>query len=143
MVLSFHGRGVGRDVRDNGAGEDIGACQLTRTIYNRVRAKVYFLTSEEGGRSRNVDLSDLRYPYEVLADFGLGHTQDGVPIGCMARVELEGGPGYIELGVEQTVQVELQCIEGVVEPEVSFDLSEGPKVVARATVLSVLETVLE
>jgi hypothetical protein len=26
---------------------------------------------------------------------------------------------------------------------VSFDLSEGPKVVARSTVLSVLETVLE
>jgi hypothetical protein len=90
-----------------------------------------------------VDLRDPRHPYEVLADFGLGHTEDGVPIRCMARVELEGGPGYIELGVEQTVQVELQCIEGVVKPGVSFELCEGPKVVARATVLSVLETVLE
>ena len=51
---------------------------------------------------------------------------------------------YIELGVEQTVQVELRCIEGVVvEQGVSFDLSEGLEVVARATVISVLETVLE
>ena len=105
---------------------------------------MYFLTPEEGGRSRNVDLRDPRHPYEVLADLGLGHTEDGFPIRCMARVGLEGGPGYIELGMEQTVQVELQCIEGVVvEPRVSFDLSEGAKVVARATVVSVLETVLE
>jgi hypothetical protein len=114
------------------------------SVYNRVRAKVYFLTPEEGGRSRNVDLHSHRTPYDLLADLGLGYTEDGFPIRCMARVGLEGGPGYIELGVEQTVQIELQCIEGVVvEPRVSFDLSEGPKVVARATVLSVLETVLE
>ena len=105
---------------------------------------MYFLTPEEGGRTRNVDLRNPRSPYDVLADLGLGHTEDGFPIRCMARVELEGGPGYIELGVEQTVQVELKCIEGVVvEPRVSFDLSEGPKEVARATVLSVLEPVLE
>ena len=115
------------------------------SVYNRVRAMVYFLTPEEGGRSRNVELSDPRYPYEVLAGFGLGHTEDGVPIRCMARLELEGGPGYIELGVEQTVQIELQCsIEAVVfEPGVRFDLSEGAKVVARAKVVSVLETVHE
>jgi hypothetical protein len=113
-------------------------------VYNRVRAKVYFLTPEEGGRSRNVDLRNPRSPYVVLVDLGLGHSEDGFPIRCMARVGLEGGPGHIELGVEQTVQVELQCIEGVVvEPGVGFDLSEGSKVVARATVLSVLETVLE
>jgi hypothetical protein len=31
----------------------------------------------------------------------------------------------------------------VVEPGVSFDLAEGPKVVARATVIAVLETVVE
>jgi len=59
-------------------------------------------------------------------------------------VELEGDPGYIELGLEQTVQVELQYGEGaVVETGVSFDLAEGTKVVARATVISVLETVVE
>ena len=134
---------VGRSVQDNGASENTGASQLIRSVYNRVRAKAYFLTPEEVGRTRNVDLRDPRYPYEVLADFGLGHTEDGVPIRCIARVALEGEPGYIELGVEQTVQVEVQCIEGVVEPDVEFDLSEGPKVVAKATVLSVLETVLE
>ena len=62
----------------------------------------------------------------------------------MARVGLEGGPGYIELGVEQTVQIELRCMEAVVvEQGVSFDLSEGLEVVARATVISVLKTVLE
>jgi len=104
---------------------------------------VYFLKPEEGGRRRNVDLRDPRYPYELLADFGLGYTENGVPIRCMARVELETGPGYIELGMEQTVQIELQCIEGVVRPGVRFALSEGSKVVARATVITVLETVLE
>ena len=55
-------------------------------------------------------------------------------------VTLDGGPGYIKLGVEQTVLVGLYCPNAVVQPTVSFDLSEGPKVVARATVLSVLET---
>ena len=115
-----------------------------RSIYNRVRAKVYFLTPEEGGRTRNVDLLHSRSPYILLADVGLGYTEDGFPIRGWARVELEGDPGYIELGVEQTVQVELKCIEGVVvEPGVGFDLSEGSKVVARTTVLSVLETVVE
>src|SRR5918998_2215906 len=113
------------------------------SVYNRVRAKVYFLTPEEGGRTRNVDLRNPRSPYDVLADLGLGHTEDGFPIRCMARVELEGGPGYIELGVEQTVQVELQYGEGaVVEPGSSFDLAEGAKVVAKATVIAVLETVV-
>jgi translation elongation factor EF-Tu-like GTPase len=113
------------------------------SVYNRVRARVYFLTPEEGGRSRNVDLHSHRSPYDLLADLGLGYTEDGFPIRCMARVELEGDPGYIELGMEQTVQIELRCIEGVVvEPGVSFDLSEGAQVVARATVLSVLERVI-
>lgn len=118
---------------------------MTRSVYNKVRARVYFLTPEEGGRNRNVDLHDPRYPYEVLADFGLGHTRNGGPIRCMARVELEGeGGGYIELGVKQTVQVEVQCVAGVVvEPGVRFDLSEGPNVVAHATVLTVLQTVVE
>ena len=114
------------------------------SVYNRVRAKVYFLTPEEGGRNRSVDLLHSRSDYILLADVGLGYTEDGFPLRCWARVELEGGPGYIELGVEQTLQVELQCGKGaVVEPGVSFDLAEGPKVVARATVVSVLETVVE
>jgi hypothetical protein len=114
------------------------------SIYNRVRAKVYFLMPEEGGRTRNVDLLHSRSPYVLLADVGLGYTEDGFPLRCWARVELEGGPGYIELGVEQTVQVELRCGEGaVVEPGVSFDLAEGPKVLAKATVIAVLETVVE
>ena len=106
---------------------------------------MYFLAPEEGGRGRDVDLRDPRLRYEVLADFGLGRTEDGLPIRCAARLWLEGeGRGYVELGVEQTVQVEVQCAEGaVVEPGVRFALSEGPKVGARATVLSVLETVHE
>jgi len=115
-----------------------------RSVYNRVRAKVYFLTPEEGGRSRNVDLLHSRTSYVLLADLGLGYTEDGFSIRCWARVELEGGPGYIELGVEQVLQVELQCGEGAaVEPGISFELSEGAKMVARAKVLSVLETVVE
>jgi hypothetical protein len=116
-----------------------------RSIYSRVRAKAYFLTPEEGGRDRDVDLRDPHLRYELLADFGLGHTEDGFPIRCAARLGLEGDDGgYVELGVEQTVQIEVQCAEeAVVEPGVRFDLSEGPKVVAHATVLSVLETVHE
>lgn len=115
---------------------------MTRSVYSRVRAKAYFLSPGEGGRTRDVDLRDLRRPYELLADFGLGYTE-GVPKRWMARVQPEGGPGYIKLGAEQTVQIEVQCIEGVVEPGVRFDLCEGLKVVARATVLSVLETVYD
>jgi hypothetical protein len=105
-----------------------------------VRAKAYFLSPKEGGRSRDVDLRDPRRRYEMLADFSLGRTEGGRPRYCAAVVALEDGPGYIELGVEQTVLVGLYCPDAVVQPTVSFDLSEGPKVVARATVLSVLET---
>jgi translation elongation factor EF-Tu-like GTPase len=114
-----------------------------RSVYKRVRAKVYFLTPEEGGRIHTVDLLHSRSDYILLADVGLGCTEDGFPIRGWARVELEGDPGYIELGVEQTVQVELQYGEGaVVEPGSSFDLAEGAKVVAKATVIAVLETVV-
>jgi hypothetical protein len=113
---------------------------LTRSVYSRVRAKTYFLTPDEGGRDRSVDLRDPRRPYELLINLGLGSTEEGFPIRCMARVVLEGGSGYIELGVEQTLQIEVQCIEGAIEPGVSFDLSEGPKTVAKGTVVAVLES---
>ncbi len=111
---------------------------MTKSIYNRVRAKAYFFTPEEGGRGRDVDLRDPRFRYMVVADFGLGHDEGGLPIRCAVRVGLEGeGGGYVELGVEQTVQVEVQCAEeAVVEPGVRFSLSEGSKVVARARKLS-------
>ena len=72
-----------------------------------VRAKAYFLSPEEGGRSRDVDLHDPRRWYEMLANFGLGRTEDGRQKYCAAVVALEGGPGYIKLGVEQTVLVGL------------------------------------
>jgi hypothetical protein len=49
----------------------------------------------------------------------------------------------MDFGEEQTVQVEVQCIEGVDEPGVSFDLCEGSKGVAKTTVLAGIETVLE
>jgi hypothetical protein len=105
---------------------------------------VYFLTTEEGGRIRSADLLHSCSPYILLADVGLGCTEDGFPIRGWARVELEGDPGYIELGVEQTVQVELRYGEGaVVEPGSSFDLAEGAQVVAKATVIAVLEAVVE
>src|SRR5918997_985067 len=58
------------------------------SVYNRVRAKVYFLTPEEGGRTRNVDLRNPRSPYDVLADLGLGHTEDGFPIRAAAGASL-------------------------------------------------------
>ncbi len=87
-----------------------------------------------------MDLCDPRYRYQMLADFGLGPTEDGRQSYCAAEVAPEGGPGYIELGVEQTVLVGLYCPDAVVQATVSFDLSEGPKVMARAKVLSVLET---
>jgi hypothetical protein len=110
------------------------------STYKRVRAKVYFLTPEEGGRSHPVPpLDPGQEPYFVLADLGFGYTEEGFPIRSIARVDLEAGPGYIELGVEQTVQIGLNCPEHAIRPGVSFDLAEGPKVVARATVLSVLE----
>ena len=114
------------------------------SVRNVVRAKAYFLTPEEGGREHNiyfdVEMSDPRYQeYEVLADFGFGYTEEGVPIRAAASVGLDGLPGYIELGVEQTVLVGLFCPAEVVKPGASFDLSEGPKLVAKCTVLSVIE----
>ncbi len=48
-----------------------------RSVYHRVRATVYFLTPEEGVRSHNVNLRNADHPYELLADFGLGHTENG------------------------------------------------------------------
>jgi hypothetical protein len=105
-----------------------------------VRAKAYFLSPEEGGHSGDVDLRDPHRRCEMLADFGLGRTEDGRQRYCAAVIVLEGDPGYIKLGVEQTVLVGLYCPDAVVRPTIRFDLSEGPKVVARATVLSVLET---
>ena len=55
------------------------------SVYNRVRAKVYFLMPEEDGRSRNVDRHSPRSPYDLLADVGLGYAEDGFPIRCMVR----------------------------------------------------------
>lgn len=43
----------------------------------------------------------------------------------------------MDFGEEQTVQVEVQCIEGVDEPMVSFDLCEGSKGVAPRSIRSV------
>ena len=109
-----------------------------------VRAKAYFLTPEEGGRDQNlyfeVDISDPRsQEYEVLADFGFGYTKEGYKIACAAHVGLEDGPGSIELGVERTVLVGLFCPAEVVKVGANFDLSEGRKLVAKCTVLSVIE----
>ena len=85
-------------------------------------------------------MSDPRHQeYEVLADFGFGYTKEGYKRHCPARVGLEDGPGSIELGVEQTVLVGLFCPAEVVKPGASFDLSERSKLVARCTVLSVIE----
>jgi hypothetical protein len=109
-----------------------------------VRAKAYFLTPEEGRRDLNisfeVDMSDPRYQeYEVLADFGFSYNKEGYKVHCPARVGLEDGLGSIELGVEQSVLVGLFCPAEVVKPGAIFDLSEGPKVVAKCRVLSVIE----
>ena len=87
-----------------------------------------------------MDLREPPYPeYEVLANFGFGYSAEGLPKRAPAHVGLEDLPGYIELSVEQTVLVGLFCPAEVVKPGASFDLSEGPKVVAKCTVLSVIE----
>jgi hypothetical protein len=49
----------------------------------------------------------------------------------------------MDFGEEQTVQVEVQCIEEANEPGVSCDLCEGSKGVTKTTVLTGIETVLE
>jgi hypothetical protein len=40
-----------------------------------------------------VDLRNPRYPYEMLADFGLAHTEAGHKRYCAAQVTLNEGPG--------------------------------------------------
>jgi translation elongation factor EF-Tu-like GTPase len=108
--------------------------------YKKVRAKAYFLSPEEGGRSQNVDLRDPQGPvYRLLADFGFGHTKEGYKMHCAAQVMLDK-PGFIELGLEQAVLIAFQCPERAVKPGARFDLSEGSKIVASGIVLSVLET---
>jgi translation elongation factor EF-Tu-like GTPase len=108
--------------------------------YKKVSAKVYFLSPEEGGRKQKVDLRDPQGPrYRLLADFGFGYTEDGYKMHCAAQVMLDK-PGTIDLGAEQTVLIAFQCPDQAVKPGARFDLSEGPKIVARGIVLSVLET---
>ncbi len=87
-----------------------------------------FPNPKEGGRNRNVNLSGPRYQEcEVLADLGLGCTEEDFPIRAPASGALEEGPGFIELGVEQTVLVGLYCPAEVVKPGARFELSEGPR----------------
>jgi hypothetical protein len=53
-----------------------------RSVYNRVRAKVYFLTPEEGGRTRSVDYGDCVFHNLALpraAAEGLGFLPLYVP----------------------------------------------------------------
>jgi len=100
-----------------------------KSVRKVVRAKAYFLTPEEGGRDRKiyfeVDVRDPRHQeYQVLADFGFGYTEEGIPIRAPASVALEGGPAHIELGVERTVLVGLFCPAAVVKPGANFDLSD-------------------
>jgi hypothetical protein len=52
------------------------------SFYNGVGGNVHFLTPGEGGRSRNVDVRNLRSPYDLLADLGLDQTEHGFPIRC-------------------------------------------------------------
>ncbi len=85
-----------------------------------------------------MDLSDPHYQdisqeYEVLADFGFGNTEEGLPIRAPAHVALEKGPGYIELGVEQTVLVGLYCPAEVTSATCSHPRAGGPKGLARVT----------
>ena len=86
-----------------------------------------------------MDLSPQRNLYRLLADFGFGYTEEGYKIHCAAQVMLDK-PGTIELGAEQTVLIAFECPDHAVKPGARFDLSEGPKIVARGTVLAVLET---
>jgi hypothetical protein len=78
-------------------------------------------TPEEGGRSHDVDLRNPRYPYEMLADFGLACTEGGHKRYCATQVTLNEGPGYIKLGVEQSVLVGLYWPDEVVKPDAPFD----------------------
>ncbi len=109
-------------------------------MYKEVRADVYFLSPEEGGRDRSVDLRDPDGPlYRLLADFEFGHTESGHKIFCAAQVMLDE-PGFIEPGVRQTVRMGLQCPERVIRPGARFELAEGPRrVVARGTIVSIEE----
>jgi hypothetical protein len=90
-----------------------------------------------------VDLRNTEDPlYRLLADFAFGYTKEGYKIHCAAQVMLDN-PGFIELGVEQAVLKAFQCPDQAVISGARLDLSEEPKIMARGTVLSVLETAHE
>jgi hypothetical protein len=81
-----------------------------------------------GGRARDLDLRNPRLRYELLADVVLGRTEDGVPVRCEARLGARRGGGCVELGVEQTVQIEVQCAEGQWSSRASVSTSpRGPR----------------
>ena len=124
----------------------MGNVRVMESTYKEVLARTYFLTPEEGGgRSSNVVVR-AHPPYDEyrpLADLGLGYNEDGLQMYCEARVRRLDGPGVIEQGMEHTLRIRVECskdvLERVLKPGTTFDLTEGRRIVAKATVLTVLE----
>ncbi len=103
-----------------------------------VRAKLYLLRPEEGGRESPLLFEDIGRPlYRPLFDVGLGEI-DGLPAFCAGQVSFPH-PGLIALGKEYVVRIELECPEGVIRVGVEFTIRERPrKVVGRGKIEEVL-----
>jgi hypothetical protein len=105
------------------------------------RAEIAFLTPEEGGRSEGLhfDFGGVR-PYEALLNFGFGYTEDGYSRRAFAYLEPDKPESYsIDLGDAYVLRVGSTCPEEYVAPGAEFTVSEGPKVVARGTVIERIE----
>lgn len=91
-----------------------------------VRAKLYLLRPEEGGRESPLFFEEGgRTLYRPLIDVGLGEVR-GLPAFCAGQVVFPH-PGWIALGEEYEVRLELECPEGVIRPGLDFALREGPR----------------
>jgi hypothetical protein len=69
-------------------------------------------------------------------DFGFGVTEDGLPIRSFAYLLPDKNESYtVELGNAYMLRMGSTCPEDYVVPGAEFTVSEGPKVVARGTLI--------
>ncbi len=105
----------------------------------KVRARIYLLRTEEGGRESPILIRDPQCDlYRPLVDLDLGYI-NGVPVFCQGQLLLEE-PAVLILGEEYTVTVQLVGPKTSVQRGTSFTIREEPrKVVGRGAVLEVLK----
>lgn len=97
------------------------------------RARVYFLKTEDGGRS-----SPVSSGYRPMFDFGLQKNGQTMYNDCVLFFD---GADPIQPGETRearVVPIHPELLRGLVRPNVSFEIAEGSRVVGRGEVLKTL-----